>query len=110
MAEDFGAERSASRRRMRNAKVDDPETTWTPGPRARKSHPTIDGVQVTVPEGNSIMRGDGAGYADPKLCATDMLEAPAPVGFAWSDQGRAGTSGVHHARRRRHAVKTRPTG
>src|SRR5487761_355101 len=33
---------------------------------------TIDGREVTVPEGTSIMR---AGAEIPKLCATDMLEA-----------------------------------
>jgi formate dehydrogenase major subunit len=37
---------------------------------------TIDGKQVTVPEGTSIMRAAmDAGTEIPKLCATDMLEA-----------------------------------
>ncbi len=37
---------------------------------------TIDGNQVTVPEGTSIMRASmEAGIAIPKLCATDMLDA-----------------------------------
>src|SRR5579862_811212 len=37
---------------------------------------TIDGKQVTVPEGTSIMRAAmESGTEIPKLCATDMLEA-----------------------------------
>ena len=37
---------------------------------------TIDGNQVTVPEGTSIMRASmEAGIAIPKLCATDMVDA-----------------------------------
>ena len=37
---------------------------------------TIDGREVTVPEGTSIMRAAmDAGVEIPKLCATDMLEA-----------------------------------
>jgi hypothetical protein len=37
---------------------------------------TIDGVQVTVPAGTSIMRAaQQIGTSIPKLCATDMLEA-----------------------------------
>src|SRR5690606_41544403 len=37
---------------------------------------TIDGVEVTVPEGTSIMRAAmEMGTAIPKLCATDMLES-----------------------------------
>src|SRR5215470_6959927 len=37
---------------------------------------TIDGRQVTVPDGTSIMRAAmDAGTEIPKLCATDMLEA-----------------------------------
>ncbi|SON54500.1 putative formate dehydrogenase [Hartmannibacter diazotrophicus] len=37
---------------------------------------TIDGVEVTVPEGTSIMRAAmEMGTAIPKLCATDMLDA-----------------------------------
>ena len=37
---------------------------------------TIDGRQVTVPEGTSIMRAAmDAGVEIPKLCATDMLDA-----------------------------------
>ncbi len=36
----------------------------------------IDGVQVTVPEGTSVMRAAAeAGIAVPKLCATDSVEA-----------------------------------
>ena len=37
---------------------------------------TIDGVEVTVPEGTSVMRAAAeAGIKVPKLCATDSLEA-----------------------------------
>jgi formate dehydrogenase major subunit len=37
---------------------------------------TIDGFEVTVPEGTSIMRAAmEAGIEVPKLCATDSLEA-----------------------------------
>src|SRR5215475_152402 len=37
---------------------------------------TIDGQQVTVPEGTSIMRAAmDAGHQIPKLCATDMVDA-----------------------------------
>ena len=37
---------------------------------------TVDGVEVTVPEGSSVMLAAAeAGRAVPKLCATDMLEA-----------------------------------
>ena len=36
----------------------------------------VDGVEVTVPEGTSVMRASAqAGIAVPKLCATDMLDA-----------------------------------
>ncbi len=37
---------------------------------------SVDGVEVTVPEGSSVMLAAAeAGRAVPKLCATDMLEA-----------------------------------
>ena len=37
---------------------------------------TVDGVEVTVPEGSSVMLAAvEADHAVPKLCATDMLEA-----------------------------------
>ncbi len=37
---------------------------------------TIDGNEVTVPEGTSIMRASmEAGIQVPKLCATDMVDA-----------------------------------
>jgi formate dehydrogenase major subunit len=37
---------------------------------------TIDGFEVTVPEGTSVMRAAAeAGIQVPKLCATDSLEA-----------------------------------
>jgi formate dehydrogenase major subunit len=49
----------------------------TPQSKAEKSVTlTIDGREVTVPEGTSIMRAAmQAGINIPKLCATDMLEA-----------------------------------
>jgi formate dehydrogenase major subunit len=49
----------------------------TPKSKAEKSVTlTIDGREVTVPEGTSIMRAAmQAGIEIPKLCATDMLEA-----------------------------------
>src|SRR5579883_3098210 len=49
----------------------------TPRSRAEKSVTlSIDGKQVSVPEGTSIMRAAmEAGIEIPKLCATDMLEA-----------------------------------
>src|SRR5215831_7613197 len=49
----------------------------TPKSKAEKSVTlTIDGREVTVPEGTSIMRAAmHAGIEIPKLCATDMLEA-----------------------------------
>ena len=37
---------------------------------------TIDGTEVTVPEGTSVMRASAlAGISVPKLCATDSIEA-----------------------------------
>jgi formate dehydrogenase major subunit len=49
----------------------------TPRSKAEKSVTlSIDGRQVTVPDGTSIMRAAmQAGTEIPKLCATDMLEA-----------------------------------
>ncbi|QVQ36190.1 formate dehydrogenase subunit alpha [Pseudochrobactrum algeriensis] len=49
----------------------------TPASRSEKMVTlTIDGNQVTVPEGTSIMRASmEAGIAIPKLCATDMVDA-----------------------------------
>src|SRR5262249_31086436 len=49
----------------------------TPKSRAEKTVTlTIDGKQITVPEGTSIMRAAmEAGTEIPKLCATDMLDA-----------------------------------
>jgi formate dehydrogenase major subunit len=49
------------------------------GTPARQGAPvtlTVDGVEVTVPEGTSVFRAAAeAGIAVPKLCATDSLEA-----------------------------------
>lgn len=49
----------------------------TPASRSEKMVTlTIDGNEVTVPEGTSIMRASmEAGIAIPKLCATDMVDA-----------------------------------
>ena len=49
----------------------------TPASRAEKMVTlTIDGNEITVPEGTSIMRASmEAGIKVPKLCATDMVDA-----------------------------------
>jgi formate dehydrogenase major subunit len=54
---------------------------------------TIDGQQVTVPEGTSIMRAAmELGTKIPKLCATDMLEAFGSCRMCLVEvEGRAGT-------------------
>ena len=60
-----------------------PPPGWTKdmGTPVRKGAPVtlvIDGVEITVPEGTSVMRAAAeAGISIPKLCATDSLE---PVG------------------------------
>ncbi len=46
---------------------------------------TIDGQEITVPEGTSLMRAAAeAGINIPKLCATDSLEPSVRAGCAWS--------------------------
>ncbi|MGH6794069.1 MAG: 2Fe-2S iron-sulfur cluster-binding protein, partial [Methylocella sp.] len=54
---------------------------------------TIDGMQVHVPEGTSIMRAAmEVGTKIPKLCATDMIEAFGSCRLCLVEiQGRAGT-------------------
>jgi formate dehydrogenase major subunit len=54
---------------------------------------TIDGQQITVPEGTSIMRAAmEAGTQIPKLCATDMLDAYGSCRLCLVEiDGRAGT-------------------
>src|SRR5947207_12448495 len=54
---------------------------------------TIDGNQVTVPEGTSIMRAAmDAGHQIPKLCATDMVDAFGSCRLCVVEiEGRAGT-------------------
>src|SRR6478752_6927295 len=54
---------------------------------------TIDGRQVTVPEGTSIMRASmEAGIQVPKLCATDMVDAFGSCRLCLIEiDGRAGT-------------------
>ena len=49
----------------------------TPASKAEKEVTlTIDGMEVTVPEGTSLMRAAmDAGVQVPKLCATDMMDA-----------------------------------
>ena len=49
----------------------------TPAIKAEKTVTlTIDGFEITVPEGTSIMRAAAeAGIAIPKLCATDMVKS-----------------------------------
>ncbi|MFV0369300.1 MAG: formate dehydrogenase subunit alpha [Hyphomicrobiaceae bacterium] len=66
----------------------------TPASRAEKNVTlTIDGNEVTVPEGTSIMRAAmEAGTAIPKLCATDMLESFGSCRLCLVEiKGRAGT-------------------
>ncbi|MBV9992041.1 MAG: formate dehydrogenase subunit alpha [Alphaproteobacteria bacterium] len=54
---------------------------------------TVDGMQVEVPEGSSIMRAASlAGIAVPKLCATDSLNAFGSCRLCLVEiEGRAGT-------------------
>ena len=54
---------------------------------------TIDGFEVTVPEGTSIMRASmEAGIEIPKLCATDMVDAFGSCRLCLVEiEGRAGT-------------------
>ena len=54
---------------------------------------TIDGFDVTVPEGTSIMRAAAeAGISVPKLCATDSLDAFGSCRLCLVEiEGRAGT-------------------
>src|SRR5207247_4042057 len=54
---------------------------------------TIDGQQITVPEGTSIMRAAmEAGTQIPKLCATDMVDAFGSCRLCLVEiDGRAGT-------------------
>src|SRR6266851_3659899 len=54
---------------------------------------TIDGKQITVPEGTSIMRAAmEAGTQIPKLCATDMVDAFGSCRLCLVEiEGRAGT-------------------
>ena len=66
----------------------------TPASKAKKEVTlTIDGVQVTVPEGTSIMRAAmEMGTQIPKLCATDMLDAFGSCRLCLVEiQGRNGT-------------------
>ncbi|MCG6858615.1 MAG: formate dehydrogenase subunit alpha [Salaquimonas sp.] len=54
---------------------------------------TVDGFEVSVPEGTSIMRASmEAGIAIPKLCATDMVDAFGSCRLCLVEiEGRAGT-------------------
>src|SRR5215216_4124867 len=54
---------------------------------------TIDGVEISVPEGTSIMRAAmEMGTQIPKLCATDMIEAWGSCRLCLVEiEGRAGT-------------------
>src|ERR1700683_977398 len=66
----------------------------TPRSKAEKSVAlSIDGKQVSVPEGTSIMRAAmEAGIEIPKLCATDMLDAFGSCRLCLIEiEGRAGT-------------------
>ncbi|HET6346973.1 MAG TPA: 2Fe-2S iron-sulfur cluster-binding protein, partial [Myxococcota bacterium] len=66
----------------------------TPASQAKKQVTlTVDGFEVTVPEGTSIMRASmEAGIAIPKLCATDSLNAFGSCRLCLVEiEGRAGT-------------------
>ena len=54
---------------------------------------TIDGVEISVPEGTSIMRAAmEMGTQIPKLCATDMIDAWGSCRLCLVEiEGRAGT-------------------
>ncbi len=54
----------------------DEDDMGTPAKRGKPVHLSIDGVDITVPAGTSVMRAAAeAGIKVPKLCATDSLEA-----------------------------------
>ncbi|MDD2867305.1 formate dehydrogenase subunit alpha [Neomegalonema sp.] len=66
----------------------------TPASRSRKMVTlSVDGFDVTVPEGTSVMRAAAeAGIAVPKLCATDSLESFGSCRLCLVEiEGRAGT-------------------
>ncbi|TKT74271.1 formate dehydrogenase subunit alpha [Aquamicrobium sp. LC103] len=66
----------------------------TPASKAEKQVTlTVDGFEVTVPEGTSIMRASmEAGIKIPKLCATDMVDAFGSCRLCLVEiEGRAGT-------------------
>ncbi|MCA1335211.1 formate dehydrogenase subunit alpha [Pseudooceanicola marinus] len=59
-----------------NDKSFDEKDMGTPARTGKPVHLTIDGAEVTVPAGTSVMRAAAeAGLDIPKLCATDSLEA-----------------------------------
>ena len=98
--EDFGASRR-KRRRAAELKADasmslDPRDRLRHAARRRRTKTvtlTIDGSQVTVPAGTSIMRAAmELGTKIPKLCATDMLEAFGSCRLCLVEiEGRSGT-------------------
>ncbi|WP_094461876.1 formate dehydrogenase subunit alpha [Pannonibacter phragmitetus] len=66
----------------------------TPAARSEKMISlTVDGFEVSVPEGTSVMRAASeAGISVPKLCATDMLDAFGSCRLCLVEiEGRAGT-------------------
>ncbi|MFN4008325.1 MAG: formate dehydrogenase subunit alpha [Pannonibacter sp.] len=66
----------------------------TPASRSEKMITlTVDGFEVSVPEGTSVMRAASeAGISVPKLCATDMLDAFGSCRLCLVEiEGRAGT-------------------
>ncbi|MFN7169267.1 MAG: formate dehydrogenase subunit alpha [Pannonibacter sp.] len=66
----------------------------TPAARSEKMITlTVDGFEVSVPEGTSVMRAASeAGISVPKLCATDMLDAFGSCRLCLVEiEGRAGT-------------------
>ena len=82
----------------------------TPASKAEKTVTlTIDGNEVTVPAGTSIMRAAmEMGTQIPKLCATDMLEASAPAACAWSRSRAAPARRPPAPRRSRRASSCTP--
>ncbi len=61
---------------MKDFIIPDDRDMGTPARQGRPVTLTIDGFEITVPEGTSVMRAAAeAGITIPKLCATDSLEA-----------------------------------
>ena len=83
-------------------------TKARPGPAT--VHVQVDGRDVEVPEGTSIMRAAAtAGVDIPKLCATDSLDAFGSCRLCLVEvDGRRGTPAVVHDAVQRRACRSRP--